>query len=362
MSLTYGQSARWLEGARLDWDDLLSVPRGKTPLIIINIEHLPKEQHPWVVSQVVTSLFNWCAGQPPTPGRPRVGLVIDELAGEGGRNSLLPHLTYTSASGTALRTALRKGRHVGLGLLCGTQSPSDVDGRSFTFFNTVFAGKLKTAHDVKLALSGGGMNEDRLKKIAPIVKSASAPKMFLVRHNGWCDSIKVRWLGTIHSRIERNQIPNLYKTGILKRSTKTISANHRWSYIGPHLHDHLGNLVVAISRTGNTLITALVDSVGAGSTTHSAPLTTEGILRTTLWIGKASRNREVRMVCRDAEEQVRLLRLVAEAGVELPDSSHPWCAMPAFDQSDGAGMVHAIHEVIRRDGVLAPIPKRVAAA
>jgi len=347
-SLMTGQAARWLEGVRLDWDHLFSVPTGKVPLIIIALEHLPKEQHPWVVSQVVNSLASWCKAQPPTPGRPRVALLIDELAGEGGKNSLLPHLTYSSASGTAIRHVLRKGRHWGLGVLAGTQSPSDIDGRSITFFNTIFAGRLKTQRDISLALSGGQMTEDRLKKVAGIIKAATAPRMFYARPNGWCDSIAVRWLGSLHSRIERQHVPKLYELGFLKRPTGHAA---RWTFIDQVMIDDQRRTVGFVLHQSQTIVVGVVDSAGVGAHAISYPWSVEGILRASVWITEHSGSLGVRFVTRSPRERDDIQSFARQCHVSFGGERLAWSQVSVPDGT-AAAMVKAIHSAVRQNGAL----------
>jgi len=359
-SLATGQAARWLEGARLDWDQLFAAPQGKTPLIIIALDQLPKEQHPWVVSQVVNSLASWCSTQSPTPGRPRVALLIDELAGEGGKNSLLPHLTFSSASGTAIRHVLRKGRHWGLGLLAGTQSPSDIDGRSITFFNTIFAGRLKTNHDVGLALSGGSMNEDRLKKISGIIKSSSAPRMFYTMPNGWCDSIKVRWLGTLHSRIERHHLPKLYEMGLLHRSPQE-AGKFRWSFHEQVMVDDRHRVVAYVVRERDQILVGVVDSAGTGAHGVAFSWNVEGLLRASCWLSHRAGSRGLHLVGRSHQEREQILLYAQKAEVVLGGRDVPWGMIPNAEASP-SGIVGAIHQAVRTQGMLPPLAARAVAA
>lgn len=359
-SLATGQAARWLEGTRLDWDQLFSAPVGKTPLIIIALEQLPKEQHPWVVSQVVNSLASWCSTKAPTPGRPRVALLIDELAGEGGKNSLLPHLNFLSASGTAIRHVLRKGRHWGLGLLAGTQSPSDIDGRSITFFNTIFAGRLKTNHDVGLALSGGSMNEDRLKKIAGVIKSSSAPRMFYTMPNGWCDSIRVRWLGTLHSRIERHHLPKLYAMGLLHRPSQTNMAT-RWTFHDQVMIDDRHRVVAYVVRERDQLLVGLVDSAGTGTHGVAFSWSVEGLLRASCWLSTRGAARGIHLLTRTLQERDQILAFAQKAEVSLVGSEAPWGMIPAAPGTPG-GLVAAIHTAVRAQGALPLLAARAVAA
>ena len=166
--LMVGAEALWHRGTQLDFSQLLAAPPGKTALVVINIAHLARDQHPWVVSQVIYALSNWAAAQPglPEDAPPRVGLLIDELAGESGGNAILPPGNFKSLSGEGIRKVLRQGRHWGLSLLAGTQSPRDVDGKSFSNFTNRFVGKLATAKDIAISVEGAKVDDRQYNFLA----------------------------------------------------------------------------------------------------------------------------------------------------------------------------------------------------
>lgn len=219
-SLSIDPAARWLLGKRLDWDELLSAPAGKTPLVVIGLNHLPPETIPWVVSQVLNSAYDWCSRGAPNPGRPRLLTVVDELAGEGGRQSLLPPLTFSSSSGLALRKILRKGRHYGMCLAAGTQAPRDVDSKNAPNFNNRFVGKLPDKYDARIALNGANLNPERLAQVIHLVSTTQTSCMTAIRANGSYEFLKIRWLGTVHCRMPKDTFASLYEQGIIKRGEK----------------------------------------------------------------------------------------------------------------------------------------------
>lgn len=216
-SLSKSVSARWLEGRRLDWDNLLQAPSGKTPFVSIDLQYVPAEHVGWAVAQSLNSLFDWASGQPRQPGRPRVLVLIDELAGEGGKMALLPPLNYKSASGTAIRRTLRKGRHVGVALAAATQGPSDCDFKTFSLFNTRLIGRLNDSRNANAALSGIESNDEARKMLIQQIAKAGVGQMICIRPKYDPESIQVRWLGTLHSRIPAEHLPRLYREGVLNR-------------------------------------------------------------------------------------------------------------------------------------------------
>lgn len=365
-SLTVGQASRWVDGARLDWDKLLTAPEGKSPVVVIGIDHLPRESHPWVVSQIVNSLTSWCAGQPPAPGRLRVALLIDELKGEGGRMSLLPPLTYNSPSGLALRRVLRQGRHWGLGLLAGTQSPRDCDSRNFAQFNTRFVGKLTNTYDVRAALEGATMSDERSKKVSKWVKGMNAPQMLLVRLNGTFESVAVRWLGSLHSRIPREHIRELYTQKVLYRDPNAPTsaspghgAAHHWLLNASEIRDRQGRAVVGVhadgmeltiaAHTGTSLLRARVDDDVA-------------LARLAAHLGAQAAPQGVRWAVYDHGAVTTAFDQAANTlGFPLPGADLPWydlaaAAMPAAkadeseddaESGDGAEVIPPIAEAYK---------------
>jgi len=350
-SLTVGQNSSWLRGHRLDWNTLLSAPDGKTPLVIIGLKHLPEEFHPWVVSQVVYSLAAWCASQPPQPGRPRVGLFLDELSNGNPRNSLLPPLTYNSCAGQAIRSVLRRGRHWGLSMICGTQSPRDVDTKNFNQFNSFFVGKLGNDYDIRAALSATQMNDDRRKKVIEYVKGAKAPRMYYVMPGGMFEAVDVRWLGTLHSAIPRDRIPSLYELGHLHRLPQTEESEtqalarvgRRWTHGTDGIRDEVGRLLIGVAWDATNSPRAnrplAIAPLGSRSNPIVAdPSQRDGAIRLALALGQWAGAAGVRLVAWDVVSVQRsVYDATAAHSVVLPGNEQPWYdlaeTMPIFAQA-----------------------------
>lgn len=218
-SLAMGESRRWLVGCRLDWNDILTAPQGKVPVVVVGLSELRQSERPWVVAVILNSLFQWAASQPSNPGRPRVGVFLDELAG-GSKNheSLLPPANYISASGDAIRRCLRKGRHYGICMINGTQDPHDIDRASFGQYNTKFVGKIIDPKAAKALVEASNVPVADQKAYIQALAMAENGQLFWTRPDGRSNLIRTRWLGTVHAHVkERELIRTLYRQGRLWR-------------------------------------------------------------------------------------------------------------------------------------------------
>jgi hypothetical protein len=217
--LLVGAEAGWMRGTPFHLDSLLNAPAGKTPLIVINLKDVDAERRPWIIGQVLNRVVEWGRLTTSTPRRPRLGLFIDELAGDGGGNAILPGGNFRSFSGEGLKKILRQGRHWGVSLLCGTQSPRDVASKLFPNFNTRLIGKLSGEADFKAAFDGIEMDSKRYTYLKNRVAGAQQGRMYVVDNRGYFEAVKVSWLCTLHGhRLERQQFAALYQLGILKRA------------------------------------------------------------------------------------------------------------------------------------------------
>ncbi|MCX8012716.1 MAG: DUF853 family protein [Rectinema sp.] len=217
--LSVGAEALWHQGTLLDFERLLTPEEpGKTPLVVINIAHLPRSQHPWVVAQVLHGVWSWASAKGSSGGKPRVGVFLDELAGERGHLAILPPANYRSLSGEAIRRILRQGRHFGVTLLAGTQSPSDVDSNSFINFSNRLVGKIVGEDKAKIALQGANIQNAKRDLLFRLLSQAQQGQVFALTANGGFEAIQVHWLTTLHSKLSAEHYRLLYQHHILRRS------------------------------------------------------------------------------------------------------------------------------------------------
>jgi hypothetical protein len=215
---TMGTNALWLKGVPLDWGRLLGAPRGKTACVIISLQEMPRETHPWAVGQMLQSLVNHVARIPSSSGRMRLGVVVDELAGEGGHMALLPPGNVKpNPSGAALKRILRVGRHAGISLIAGSQSANDVEYKLFSQFNFLATGALKTPLEISRVTACTDLGEKAKENLSNYILRAGPGQFFILPPNGTYTCLDVRWIGSAHTKIERDLIRHLYDQGYLRR-------------------------------------------------------------------------------------------------------------------------------------------------
>lgn len=234
-ALSVGAEALWHKGINFNIEELFATcdPQ-RTPLVIVNIAHLPRWQHPWIAAQVINSVWSWASSLGPVHGKPRVAIFLDELAGERGHLALLPPANYKSLSGEAIRRILRQGRHYGITLLAGTQSPTDVDANSFINFANRLVGRLVGEEKAKVALQGADMSSNKKEFLLRLLAQAPQGHMFAITPSGGFESVRIHWLATIHDKFTPEQWKIIYEKHIIPpppQKTKRRASQH----ISPHL-------------------------------------------------------------------------------------------------------------------------------
>lgn len=227
-ALKMGDYRLWFEGAAFDLDRLMSAPEGKVPLIIVSINHLDAQDRPWVIGQITHMAANWCASKGPSPSRPRLGLLIDELAGDGGANVILPHGNVRNhPSGSAIKRVLRQGRHYGLTLIAGSQSAGDIDYKSFNNFNTRIIGRLASRDDVEKCIYGLPTDQRGSKKLTEYITGAKPGNLFVIPSSGEWECVRMRMLGCADSSVLKDDFPHLYEKGIwVRRMPQTAPSSY----------------------------------------------------------------------------------------------------------------------------------------
>jgi hypothetical protein len=227
-SVEIGRQRLWYDGIPLDFSRLLQVPDGKTPLLLVSLAHLDPADRVFAIGQILHAATNWAAAQGASPDKPRLAVIVDELAGDGGKNPVLPPGSVRShASGDAIRRILRQGRHYGVCLLAGTQIPGDVDYKSFSQFITRLVGKVQTPADFERSIFGVPLDDGGKKRLASFLGRAQPGRMFLLTPAGQFDCIQMRLLGTAHSTIQRGDIERYYASGIWVRHSIPLAPRPR---------------------------------------------------------------------------------------------------------------------------------------
>jgi hypothetical protein len=216
LNLGIGPGRHDLEGVTLDLDRMVRESGNRVPLIVVSLEHLQAERVPAVVSSCLQRVVSWAQAQPALAdgAPPHIAVLLDELSSGEPRNALLPPSRYTVSSPSAaiIRTLLRRGRHWGVTMLCGTQAPSDVGGAMANNFYTRVIGALRQPQQAAAALAG--VPAERLKDYVAEVARTVPGQMLTVsaRDQHWC---QVRLPVTHHGRLDQQQLRQMAQDGWL---------------------------------------------------------------------------------------------------------------------------------------------------
>lgn len=223
-ALTRGKDRSWLDGTPLDMTTLMTpTAPNKVPLLVVRLCHLGAEDRPWVVGRIIDAAVNWASKQGDPGHKPRLGLIVDEIAsGAGPREKLLVGLNYSGhPSSGALRSAWRKGRHAGVLVCCGSQNPRDVDGKSLNNIRTRIIGRV-SADDAKIALQGSDISSDALDNLVKTAASLPPGSMAYngptVGRSGGAQVFRLRILATVHKKIADHDLAKLQQAGLIRRS------------------------------------------------------------------------------------------------------------------------------------------------
>ena len=209
----------WLEGEKLDIQNLLYTEEGKPRLSIISINHLSEADRMFFVSIFLNKMVSWVRAQSGTSSL-RALLYMDEIYGYFPPVSNPP-------SKQPLLTLLKQARAYGLGVVLATQNPSDLDYKGLSNIGTWFIGRLQTEQDKARLLDGlqsasgeSGAQFDR-SELADLI--ARLPKRtFLVNnvHESGPELFMTRWaMSYLAGPLTRSKIEQL---GMNDRSSAMV--------------------------------------------------------------------------------------------------------------------------------------------
>lgn len=272
-ALTMGKDREWLDGTPLNMQSLLTAPRNKVPLIIVRLCHLPPEDRPWIVGRIINSAINHCSKQGDPRGKPRLGILVDELGSEPEpEKRLLAPLTYSGhPSSNAIRSGLRRGRHAGVTMALGSQSPRDIDSKNFNNVRVRLIGRVTTKEDAVTALQGSDLSSEEIERLADKASSLKPGSLFyagplvtagqprgrtstptgeprLATGSPLC---RMRLLGTGHFKVSDEGIAGLQRIGLIARTGARIDPRK-------NLYDDLTSLSI---RHASLLPAALAKAI-----------------------------------------------------------------------------------------------------
>ena len=136
----------WLEGERLDIQNLLYTENGKPRVSILSLAHLDYNQQMFFVTLFLNKYISWMREQSGTPAL-RTILYMDEIFG------FFP-ATSSPPSKKPMLILLKQARAYGVGVVLATQNPIDLDYKGLSNIGSWFLGRLQTKQDRDKVIDG----------------------------------------------------------------------------------------------------------------------------------------------------------------------------------------------------------------
>jgi len=231
-ALLMGVEAENHEGMCLDVGRMLTPKTpGKAVLACVSMASVKATaQFPYIVANICNSVIDYMRNKTASAKKLNTLIVLDEMAGDGGKGSLFPDARFSSPSKSSISYLLRQGRSFGVGMLMGTQCIADIDYRGLANIGTKFVGQLQTPQDRKKFLSILDQQSDSsLDALNDLLAQVPAGTMFgSGKKGGWC-RFKLNWLATPHDNIHPHQILRLAELGIIE--TANVSQSEETSVV-----------------------------------------------------------------------------------------------------------------------------------
>ena len=152
------QSRLYTYGSPLDIPMMIEKrKKGQTPVNILYLNTLPDESMKMdFIQQFCRELYDWMLQNPSDSDAPQVMFFLDEAG------PYIPPDPKMPSSKSIIRQLLKEGRKYGVGCILASQSPADLDYKTFGQANTLFLGRFVSSQDKKKVKEIlGGMDKDR---------------------------------------------------------------------------------------------------------------------------------------------------------------------------------------------------------
>ncbi|MBN2047010.1 MAG: DUF87 domain-containing protein [Anaerolineaceae bacterium] len=195
----------WIEGQRLDIDQLLFAPEGKPRHSIFYLSHLSADERMFFVTLFFATLESWMQSQRGT-NHLQTLVYFDEIMG------YVPPVSVPPSKPILLRM-MKQARAYGVGLILATQNPADVDYKGLSNAGTWLIGRLQTERDIDRLVDGlrsasGNVETADLRRML----SGMPKRTFLIHnvHERGSQVFQTRWvMNYLAGPMTRNQIPDL---------------------------------------------------------------------------------------------------------------------------------------------------------
>ena len=180
----------WLEGEKLDIQDLLYTESGKPKVSILSLAHLDSNQQMFFVTLFLNKYISWMRLQTGTPSL-RTLLYMDEIFG------FFP-ATSNPPSKQPMLILLKQARAYGVGVVLATQNPIDLDYKGLSNIGSWFLGRLQTRQDRDKVIDGlsknvaGALDKSEIENLLANMKK----RTFLLKsaHVDYLPLFETRWV------------------------------------------------------------------------------------------------------------------------------------------------------------------------
>ena len=146
----------WLEGEKLDIQNMLYDDEGRAKIAIFSIAHLNDSQRMFFVTILLNAYINWMRKQSGSSSLKNI-LYMDEIFGFFPPSKNPP-------SKEPMLLLLKQARAFGSGIILSTQNPVDLDYKGLSNIGTWFVGKLQTKQDISKVVDPLSAKSDLSKK------------------------------------------------------------------------------------------------------------------------------------------------------------------------------------------------------
>ncbi len=180
----------WLEGERLDIQNLLYTKDGKPRVSILSLAHLDHNQQMFFVTFFLNKYISWMRQQTGTPSL-RTLLYMDEIFG------FFP-ATSNPPSKQPMLILLKQARAYGIGVVLATQNPVDLDYKGLANIGSWFLGRLQTRQDREKVVdsltknTAGALDKSEIENLLANMKK----RTFLLKsaHLDYVPLFETRWV------------------------------------------------------------------------------------------------------------------------------------------------------------------------
>ena len=209
-NLLTGNQKSWFQGFPVDIENLTNpdLYNGRTPVTVINIEHLNNfKDRAYVVGYMAYLIYSWMKSLGGID-EPRLIFFIDEIGGGGSKEAFFPPVAI-SPSKAPLNLLLRLGRGYGVCCMFATQSPGDIDYKAMSQCKTWVIGQLSKQRERKKVEEGAGVDTD-FEQLTQWIPKLSTGNFLLKTPSCSWTMCSIRWvLHPVHRRLVKEDLKRL---------------------------------------------------------------------------------------------------------------------------------------------------------